>query len=128
MAKAVASEAYLDACNAAHEVHAGQGVLVEYGLPAHTQMSRTLFHYLGELGEEVVVVRQLSEQRGPAEKARALYEETEASKKAREALSAQLRLARGPAFESEGMTVGSGVVPAGREGNICRSRTRRIAS
>jgi alkylation response protein AidB-like acyl-CoA dehydrogenase len=48
MAKAVASEAYLDACNAAHEVHAGQGVLVEYGLPAHTQMSRTLFHYLGD--------------------------------------------------------------------------------
>jgi alkylation response protein AidB-like acyl-CoA dehydrogenase len=48
MAKAVASEGYLDACNAAHEVHAGQGVLVEYGLPAHTQMSRTLFHYLGD--------------------------------------------------------------------------------
>lgn len=48
MAKAVASEAYLEACNAAHEVHAGQGVLVEYGLPAHTQMSRTLFHYLGD--------------------------------------------------------------------------------
>ena len=33
MAKAVASEAYLEACNAAHEVHAGMGVLVEYGLP-----------------------------------------------------------------------------------------------
>jgi len=48
MAKAVASEAYLEACNAAHEVHAGMGVLVEYGLPAHTQMSRTLFHYLGD--------------------------------------------------------------------------------
>jgi alkylation response protein AidB-like acyl-CoA dehydrogenase len=48
MAKAVASEAYLDVCNAAHEVHAGMGVLVEYGLVAHTQMSRTLFHYLGE--------------------------------------------------------------------------------
>ncbi|HKQ67546.1 MAG TPA: acyl-CoA dehydrogenase family protein [Methylomirabilota bacterium] len=48
LAKAVASEAYLEACNAAHEVHAGMGVLVEYGLPAHTQMSRTLFHYLGE--------------------------------------------------------------------------------
>ena len=48
LAKAVASEAYLDACNAAHEVHAGQGVLVEYGLPAHTQMSRTLFHCLGD--------------------------------------------------------------------------------
>ena len=44
----VASEAYLEACNAAHEVHAGMGVLVEYGLPAHTQMSRTLFHYLGD--------------------------------------------------------------------------------
>jgi len=48
MAKAVASEAYLEACNAAHEVHAGMGVLIEYGLPAHTQMSRTLFHYLGD--------------------------------------------------------------------------------
>ena len=48
MAKAVASEAYLEACNAAHEVHAGMGVLVEYGLAAHTQMSRTLFNYLGD--------------------------------------------------------------------------------
>src|SRR5215813_6511724 len=48
MAKAVASEAYLEACNAAHEVHAGQGSLIEYGLAAHTQMSRTLFHYLGD--------------------------------------------------------------------------------
>ena len=48
MAKAVASEAYLEACNAAHEVHAGMGSLVEYGLAVHTQMSRTLFHYLGD--------------------------------------------------------------------------------
>jgi alkylation response protein AidB-like acyl-CoA dehydrogenase len=48
MAKAVASEAYLEACNAAHEVHAGQGSLTEYGLAAHTQMSRTLFHHLGD--------------------------------------------------------------------------------
>ena len=48
MAKAVASEAYLEACNAAHEVHAGMGVLIEYGLAAHTQMSRTLFHFLGD--------------------------------------------------------------------------------
>jgi alkylation response protein AidB-like acyl-CoA dehydrogenase len=48
MAKAVSSEAYLEACNAAHEVHAGQGSLVEYGLVAHTQMSRTLFAYLGD--------------------------------------------------------------------------------
>ena len=48
MAKAVASEAYLEACNAAHEVHAGQGSLIEYGLVAHTQMSRTLYSYLGD--------------------------------------------------------------------------------
>jgi alkylation response protein AidB-like acyl-CoA dehydrogenase len=48
MAKAVSSESYLEACNAAHEVHAGQGSLTEYGLAAHTQMSRTLFAYLGD--------------------------------------------------------------------------------
>ena len=48
MAKAVTSEAYLEACNAAHEVHAGQGSLVEYGLVPHTRMSRTLFGYLGD--------------------------------------------------------------------------------
>jgi alkylation response protein AidB-like acyl-CoA dehydrogenase len=48
LAKAVASEGYLEVCNAAHEVHAGMGVLVEYGLPAHTQMSRTLYHFLGD--------------------------------------------------------------------------------
>ena len=48
LAKAVSSEAYLEACNAAHEVHAGQGSLTEYGLAAHTQVSRTLFAYLGD--------------------------------------------------------------------------------
>jgi alkylation response protein AidB-like acyl-CoA dehydrogenase len=48
LAKAVASEGYLEACSAAHEVHAGQGSLLEYGLVAHTQMSRTLFAYLGD--------------------------------------------------------------------------------
>jgi alkylation response protein AidB-like acyl-CoA dehydrogenase len=48
MAKAVSCEGYLEACNAAHEVHAGQGSLIEYGLAAHTQMSRTLFSYLGD--------------------------------------------------------------------------------
>ena len=47
MAKAVSSEAYLEACNAAHEVHAGMGSLTEYGLVAHTQMSRTLFSLPG---------------------------------------------------------------------------------
>jgi alkylation response protein AidB-like acyl-CoA dehydrogenase len=48
MAKAVTSEAYVEACNAAHEVHAGIGSSLEYGLVPHTQMSRTLFHYLGD--------------------------------------------------------------------------------
>jgi alkylation response protein AidB-like acyl-CoA dehydrogenase len=48
LAKAVASESYMEACNAAHEVHAGQGSLTEYGLVAHTQMSRTLFAHLGD--------------------------------------------------------------------------------
>jgi alkylation response protein AidB-like acyl-CoA dehydrogenase len=48
LAKAVSSEGYLEACNAAHEVHAGQGSLTEYGLVAHTQMSRTLFPHLGD--------------------------------------------------------------------------------
>jgi ribosome-associated heat shock protein Hsp15 len=52
--------------------------------------------------ETIVTVRGLSPQRGPAEKAQALYEESEASKAAREQLAAQLRLERGPAPESEG--------------------------
>ena len=48
LAKAVAAEAYFEACNAAHEVHAGVGSVIEYGLVPHTRMSRTLFHYLGD--------------------------------------------------------------------------------
>ena len=48
MAKAVASEAYYQACNYAHEVHAGVGVMQEYGLTLHTKMSRNLYHYLGD--------------------------------------------------------------------------------
>lgn len=45
---AVAREAYYQSCNAAHEVHAGLGVMREYGLTLHTRMSRTLYHYLGD--------------------------------------------------------------------------------
>ena len=45
---AVAREAYYQACNAAHEVHAGLGIMREYGLTLHTRMSRTLYHYLGD--------------------------------------------------------------------------------
>jgi ribosome-associated heat shock protein Hsp15 len=52
--------------------------------------------------ESKIVVRALSEHRGPAEQAQMLYEETQASKAAREALAAQLRLQRGAAFQSEG--------------------------
>lgn len=48
MAKVVASDAYYQACNASHEVHAGVGVMREYGLTIHTKMSRTLYHYLGD--------------------------------------------------------------------------------
>ena len=48
LAKAVSSEAYYQACNYAHEVHAGVGVMKEYGLNLHTKMSRTLYHYLGD--------------------------------------------------------------------------------
>ncbi len=48
MAKAVASEAYYKACTSTHEVHAGIGIVREYGLNLHTQMSRTLYHSLGD--------------------------------------------------------------------------------
>ena len=48
LAKAVATEGYFQACNGAHEVHAGVGVVRDYGLTMHTKMSRTLYHYLGD--------------------------------------------------------------------------------
>lgn len=47
IAKAVASESYVGACDFAHEVHAGIGVVREYGLTLHTRMSRSLYHCLG---------------------------------------------------------------------------------
>jgi ribosome-associated heat shock protein Hsp15 len=52
--------------------------------------------------ESIIIVRDLSEHRGPASEAQKLYEETEESKKAREAVATQLRLERGPASESSG--------------------------
>ncbi len=48
MCKAVASEGYYEACNYAHEVHAGVGSMTEYGLTLHTAASRTLYHFLGD--------------------------------------------------------------------------------
>ena len=47
VAKSVASESYMRACDFAHEVHAGIGVMREYGLTLHTRMSRSLYHCLG---------------------------------------------------------------------------------
>lgn len=43
--------------------------------------------------EHVLIVRQLSERRGPATAAQMLYEETQASREDRERLAAQLRMA-----------------------------------
>ena len=48
LCKAVASEGYYEACNYAHEVHAGVGSMTEYGLTLHTAASRTLYHFLGD--------------------------------------------------------------------------------
>jgi len=48
LAKAVSSEGYYQACNFAHEVHAGIGISREYGLTLHTKMSRTLYQTLGD--------------------------------------------------------------------------------
>lgn len=47
MAKVLASDGYLRACDFTHEVHAGIGVMREYGLTLHTKMSRSLYHCLG---------------------------------------------------------------------------------
>ena len=47
MAATLASEGYYLGCNAAHDVHAGVGIIREYGLTLHTKMSRTLYSYLG---------------------------------------------------------------------------------
>lgn len=48
LAKAVTSEASLKVCAGGHEVHAGVGVMREYGLTLHTQRSRTLYHCFGD--------------------------------------------------------------------------------
>ena len=48
LAKAVTSEGFIQATNYAHEVHAGVGVMREYGLSLFTQLSRSLYHSLGD--------------------------------------------------------------------------------
>jgi alkylation response protein AidB-like acyl-CoA dehydrogenase len=47
LAKAVTSEAHIAACDSAHEVHAGIGCDIDYGLAPHTYLSRDLHTYLG---------------------------------------------------------------------------------
>jgi alkylation response protein AidB-like acyl-CoA dehydrogenase len=47
LAKAMASESYFHCANAAHEVHAGIGSDPSFGLTLFTQMSRSLYDYLG---------------------------------------------------------------------------------
>ena len=47
LSKAVASEGYYHGCNFAHEAHGGIGTSMEYGLTLHTEVSRSLYHYLG---------------------------------------------------------------------------------
>jgi ribosome-associated heat shock protein Hsp15 len=54
------------------------------------------------LNTYVVHVLELSERRGPASDARRLYEETEASRRERERLAEQRRLAPTPAYEEGG--------------------------
>ncbi|MDA8384499.1 MAG: S4 domain-containing protein [Betaproteobacteria bacterium] len=70
--------------------------------PAKTvQVGRTLSIRIGPY-EYGVVVRALSDVRGPAAQAARLYEETEASRQAREALALQLKADRASAGTAKG--------------------------
>jgi alkylation response protein AidB-like acyl-CoA dehydrogenase len=48
VAKATIAESHFAGCDAAHEVHAGIGVDVDYGLAMHTYLSRDFYAYLGD--------------------------------------------------------------------------------
>jgi alkylation response protein AidB-like acyl-CoA dehydrogenase len=48
VAKAVTSEAHTNACTHSHEVHAGIGTDLQYGLAVHTHLARTLYSYYGD--------------------------------------------------------------------------------
>jgi alkylation response protein AidB-like acyl-CoA dehydrogenase len=48
VAKSVTAAAHVDACTAAHEVHAGIGVDLQYHLAKHTHASRSLYSFLGD--------------------------------------------------------------------------------
>lgn len=48
VAKATTAERHFLGCDSAHEVHAGIGVDVDYGLAMHTYLSRDFYAYLGD--------------------------------------------------------------------------------
>lgn len=48
LAKICASEGCLHATNYAHEVHAGVGIMEDYGLTLFTRVSRSMYHALGD--------------------------------------------------------------------------------
>lgn len=48
LAKVCASEGFVQAVNYAHEVHAGVGVMREYGLTQFTRLSRSLYFAMGD--------------------------------------------------------------------------------
>ena len=48
VAKSTTASAHVDACTAAHEVHAGIGVDLQYHLAKHTHASRSLYSFLGD--------------------------------------------------------------------------------
>ncbi|MGC1413555.1 MAG: hypothetical protein WA864_31950 [Acetobacteraceae bacterium] len=47
LAGSTASDSYVEAANAAHEVHAGIGSDPQYGLTLYTRISRTMYELLG---------------------------------------------------------------------------------
>jgi alkylation response protein AidB-like acyl-CoA dehydrogenase len=50
LAGSTASDSYIEAANAAHEVHAAIGSDPQYGLTLYTRISRTMYEFLGPPG------------------------------------------------------------------------------
>jgi len=48
LAKTIASDGYYEVCSNAHEVHAGQGIQLEFPLYLYTKKARVLYNYLGD--------------------------------------------------------------------------------
>jgi alkylation response protein AidB-like acyl-CoA dehydrogenase len=75
LAKSVAAESYMEAADAAHEVHAGIGSDPKFGLAIYTRVSRTLYHFLGapgwHRGQLIAALRSPAEQGGSPRPVRA---------------------------------------------------------